>query len=157
MLGEQALALPMATDWKAYDVGQLHGEHVRPSGQARPGVGPPARCRASLSDEELRSRKQAAELAIHIMGATFTMCGAEGNIDRARFDIVPPVVRKRERDRIETGLGRRVTAALKETPEQGFVEDRELAKRFKPFAILTSKVLDEMTEERLELNRLKLR
>lgn len=66
---------------------------------------------ASLSDEELRERKTAADLDILVMGITFTVYTEGGSIDRAwPFDIVPRIIPKQEWDRAEAGLKQRVQA-----------------------------------------------
>src|SRR5690606_31288533 len=66
----------------------------------------------SLSDDELRERKDAAELAILVMGITFTVYDEEGgSIDRAwPFDIIPRIIARSEWNRIEAGLLQRVHA-----------------------------------------------
>ena len=65
----------------------------------------------SLSDADLQERKAAAELAIRVMGITFTVYAQGGSIDRAwPFDIVPRIIAKSEWDRIEEGLKQRVRA-----------------------------------------------
>jgi uncharacterized circularly permuted ATP-grasp superfamily protein len=103
----------MAIDWKDYDCAGLFDELVTASGRARPGAGGLCRELARLSDAELRSRKEAAELAIRSMGITFTVYGGEdsGSIDREwPFDIIPRLILKREWEAIEAGLIQRVTA-----------------------------------------------
>jgi uncharacterized circularly permuted ATP-grasp superfamily protein len=66
---------------------------------------------ASLEDDALSERKTAAELAIQIMGITFTVYTEGGSIDRAwPFDIIPRIIPKREWDRTEAGLKQRVQA-----------------------------------------------
>ncbi len=66
---------------------------------------------ASLDDNALRERKNAAELAIQIMGITFTVYTEGGNIDRNwPFDIIPRIIERREWERTEAGLKQRLTA-----------------------------------------------
>ena len=48
-----------------------------------------------LSDEDLRERRDAAELAMRVMGITFTVYNeeGEGGIDRVwPFDIIPRII-----------------------------------------------------------------
>ena len=103
----------MTINWKTYENEGLWDELVTTSGRARPGAGSLCQQLAHLSDEELASRKEAAELAIRSMGITFTVYGGEdsGSIDREwPFDIIPRLILKREWDEISRGLVQRVTA-----------------------------------------------
>lgn len=104
---------PMPIDWKHYNARGIWDELITPGGRARPGAGALARVLAALTDEELASRKAAAELAIRSMGITFTVYSEEGSgsIDREwPFDIVPRLILKKEWDEVERGLKQRVTA-----------------------------------------------
>jgi uncharacterized circularly permuted ATP-grasp superfamily protein len=103
----------MSIDWKEYSAENLWDELITPSGRARKGAGNLRRMLARLTDEELNSRKAAAELAIRSMGITFTVYTGEGrgSIDREwPFDIVPRLLLKREWDQIAAGLKQRVQA-----------------------------------------------
>ncbi len=102
----------MPVHWKEYKVAGFYDELMRAGGRPRDAARTLARYLASLKDEELQERKSAAELAIHVMGITFTVYSEEGgSIDRAwPFDIIPRVIAKREWDRIEAGLRQRVAA-----------------------------------------------
>ena len=65
----------------------------------------------SLSDSELAERREAAELAMRVMGITFTVYSEVGGIDRVwAFDIIPRIITAREWGRIEAGLKQRVQA-----------------------------------------------
>jgi uncharacterized circularly permuted ATP-grasp superfamily protein len=66
----------------------------------------------ALKDSEIEEYKAAAELAIRVMGITFTVYSQEeGSIDRAwPFDIIPRVIDKKEWDGITAGLRQRVQA-----------------------------------------------
>lgn len=102
----------MPIDWKHYNARGIWDELITPGGRARPGAGALARVLAALTDEELASRKAAAELAIRSMGITFTVYSEEGSgsIDREwPFDIVPRLILKKEWDEVERGLKQRVT------------------------------------------------
>jgi len=103
----------MSIDWNEYRAEKLWDELIMPDGRARKGAGNLRRVLAQLSDEELRARKAAAELAIRSMGITFTVYTGEGSgsIDREwPFDIVPRLLLKREWDQISAGLKQRVNA-----------------------------------------------
>jgi uncharacterized circularly permuted ATP-grasp superfamily protein len=66
-----------------------------------------------LSDEDLRERRDAAELAMRVMGITFTVYNeeGEGGIDRVwPFDIIPRIITAREWHGIDAGLKQRVQA-----------------------------------------------
>ncbi|MDY6812511.1 MAG: circularly permuted type 2 ATP-grasp protein [Pseudomonadota bacterium] len=64
-----------------------------------------------LAPEELRERQHAAELAIKVMGITFTVYSEGQMIDRAwPMDIIPRVISAREWRGTEAGLKQRVQA-----------------------------------------------
>jgi uncharacterized circularly permuted ATP-grasp superfamily protein len=67
---------------------------------------------SDLGGEEIGVRQHAAELAIKVMGITFTVYHEQGgSIDRAwPLDIIPRTISRKEWLRIETGLKQRVTA-----------------------------------------------
>lgn len=101
----------MAIDWSQYQAAGFHDELVDANG----GLRPPARvlCEylASLSSAEVAELKSAAELAIQVMGITFTVYSEGSNIDRAwPFDIIPRIIPRREWERTQAGLEQRVTA-----------------------------------------------
>jgi uncharacterized circularly permuted ATP-grasp superfamily protein len=102
----------VAIDWAQYDPGGAFDELIAPGGRARPGAGRLCRFLAKLSDADLSERRAAADLAIRVMGITFTVYSDKhASIDRAwPFDIVPRVIRKTEWDRIARGLAQRVRA-----------------------------------------------
>lgn len=101
----------MPISWKDYSSNEAHDELITPSGRARPGAGKVVRYLSSLSDEELTQRREAAELAMRVMGITFTVYSEEGGIDRVwPFDIIPRIITSREWNRIEAGLKQRAKA-----------------------------------------------
>ncbi len=103
----------MSINWRDYDTGGFFDELITDGKRARRGAGNLCRVLAGLSEEELASRKTAAELAIRSMGITFTVYTGEGSgsIDREwPFDIVPRLILKREWDQISDGLRQRVKA-----------------------------------------------
>jgi uncharacterized circularly permuted ATP-grasp superfamily protein len=64
-----------------------------------------------LSAKDLADRRLAADLAIKVMGITFTVYSEGKNVDRAwPFDILPRIIPKAEWERTERGLKQRVNA-----------------------------------------------
>ena len=101
----------MTIDWQAYRADDLWDELVTAAGQPRPGAGRLLKALAELSNDEIRERKTAAELAIRSMGITFTVYDDGAHIDREwPFDIVPRLILKREWDEVARGLKQRVRA-----------------------------------------------
>ena len=101
----------MTIDWSQYRADGLWDELVTPDGRARPGAAKLLDALAAFSDDEVRARKTAAELAIRAMGITFTVYDAGANIDREwPFDIVPRLILKPEWDAVARGLEQRVRA-----------------------------------------------
>lgn len=100
----------MAIDWNQYASAEMFDELISTQG---PRSSSAALCAylSALSTEELQQRKDAAELAIQVMGITFTVYTEGGNIDRAwPFDIIPRVLPRDEWEITEAGLIQRLTA-----------------------------------------------
>ena len=101
----------MTIDWRGYRAEGFWDELVAPSGEAQIGAERLLAALGRLSDDEVRERKTAAEIAIRTMGITFTVYDDSGNTDREwPFDIVPRLILKAEWDRIAQGLVQRVRA-----------------------------------------------
>ena len=102
----------MTIRWGSYKVKGLYDELIRASGKPRDAAKPLCDYLRALTDKEIEEYKAAAELAIRVMGVTFTVyTQEEGSIDRAwPFDIIPRIITKKEWDRIERGLIQRVHA-----------------------------------------------
>ena len=102
----------MAIHWKEYPTQGLYDELIRGGGRPREAARFLCQYLKRLSEEEIQSRKAAAELAIHVMGITFTVYSQQGgSIDRAwPFDIIPRIIAKAEWELIEAGLKQRVQA-----------------------------------------------
>jgi uncharacterized circularly permuted ATP-grasp superfamily protein len=101
----------MTINWKPYSTQGGFDELLAKAGQPRPAARTLCRYLASLSSEELKSRKDATELAIRIMGITFTVYTESGNIDRAwPFDIVPRIIERPEWEQTQAGLTQRLRA-----------------------------------------------
>ncbi|MGF1526984.1 MAG: circularly permuted type 2 ATP-grasp protein [Candidatus Competibacterales bacterium] len=101
----------MTIDWTQYPMGGFFDELLTAPGQTRPQAQTLCQHLASLSQGELLARKGAAELAIKVMGITFTVYTESGNIDRAwPFDIIPRIIHRREWEVTQRGLEQRLTA-----------------------------------------------
>jgi uncharacterized circularly permuted ATP-grasp superfamily protein len=102
----------MSIRWKDYKVAGLYDELMLGGGRPRDAARGICRYLASLKPDELQERKAAIDLAIQVMGITFTVYNQEGgSIDRAwPFDPIPRVIAKSEWLGIEAGLMQRVTA-----------------------------------------------
>ncbi|MCC7220450.1 MAG: circularly permuted type 2 ATP-grasp protein [Candidatus Contendobacter sp.] len=101
----------MTIEWQHYSAPGFYDELIASGSGPRPPARALCEYLASLNDEELRERKTAAELAILVMGITFTVYTEGGSIDRAwPFDIVPRIIPKQEWDGAEAGLKQRVQA-----------------------------------------------
>jgi uncharacterized circularly permuted ATP-grasp superfamily protein len=102
----------MAIRWKEYPTQGLYDELMRGGGRPRAAARFLCEHLKRLSDDEIQARKAAAELAIRIMGITFTVYSQQGgSIDRAwPFDIIPRIIAKTEWETIEAGLKQRAQA-----------------------------------------------
>lgn len=101
----------MTTDWQHYPLAGLYDELIDAAGHVREPARQLCRYLGELPEQELRQRKDAAELAIRVMGITFTVYGESGNIDRAwPFDLIPRIIDKREWEDTEAGLIQRLNA-----------------------------------------------
>ena len=101
----------MPIRWKEYSSANAYDELITPHGRARKAAQRAARYIGSLTDAELRERRDAAELAMRVMGITFTVYSDQGGIDRAwPFDIIPRMIDGAEWDRTEAGLKQRLRA-----------------------------------------------
>ena len=102
----------MAIRWGSYKVQGLYDELIRTAGKPRAASDVLCQYLRHLSDKEIVEYKSAADMAISVMGITFTVYSdEEGSIDRAwPFDIIPRVIPKSEWDQVERGLKQRVLA-----------------------------------------------
>lgn len=101
----------MTTPWNDYQPGKFYDELISSPGNARKPAQKLISYLKTLTDEEISSRKLAAELAIKDMGISFTVYTDEGNIDRAwPFDIIPRVITKKQWDKTDAGLKQRLQA-----------------------------------------------
>ncbi|KPK10454.1 MAG: hypothetical protein AMJ68_09210 [Acidithiobacillales bacterium SG8_45] len=102
----------MAIRWGSYKSKDFYDELIRVAGKPRPVANTLCRYLSDLKDRDIEEYKTAAELAIQVMGITFTVYSEEeGSIDRAwPFDIIPRVIPRSEWKQIEKGLVQRVKA-----------------------------------------------
>jgi len=103
----------MTIDWRNYSSSDSYDELITESGRARPGLGKILQYMRHLTDDDLRERRDAAELAMQVMGITFTVYNeeGEGGIDRVwPFDIIPRIISAKEWQVTDAGLKQRVKA-----------------------------------------------
>ena len=101
----------MRIKWKDYKTSDFYDELIGSAGRPRKVASPISKYLSSLGDVELQDRSHAAELAMHVMGITFTVYNDGSGIDRTwPFDIIPRVISAREWKRTEAGLKQRVRA-----------------------------------------------
>lgn len=102
----------MAIRWGSYKVKGIYDELIRASNKPRDAAKPLCDYLRNLKDKDIEEYKAASDLAIHVMGITFTVYSEEeGSIDRAwPFDIIPRIIDKNEWNQIELGLKQRVHA-----------------------------------------------
>jgi len=101
----------MSFSWKEYSAEGVYDELITPGGRSRSSAKNVVKYLRSLSDEDMNERRNAAELAMQVMGITFTVYSEEGGIDRVwPFDIIPRIIPAKEWQRTEQGLLQRVNA-----------------------------------------------
>ena len=100
----------MAFDWRAYR-SEAFDELVGTSGEPRLAAQQLIAYLSGLTEPDLAERRLASELAIKVMGITFTVYSDGRNVDRAwPFDVLPRVISRVEWARTEAGLKQRVAA-----------------------------------------------
>lgn len=101
----------MNKSWKNYRTVGFFDELIADSGRPRTAARGIAKFLQRLPDEEMYSRRAAADLAIREMGVSFTVYTEGKNIDRAwPFDIIPRVIPARDWTRVSLGLIQRTRA-----------------------------------------------
>lgn len=101
----------MGIEWQSYPFNGCFDELIDESHLPRPAAQALCTYLSFLTDNELKERKNAADVAILIMGITFTVYSEEGGIDRAwPLDIIPRIIPKQEWERTQAGLKQRVQA-----------------------------------------------
>jgi len=101
----------MAFDWRQYSCDQAYDELFEAPGVPRPGARNLFAYLQNLTPKDLADRRLAADLAIKVMGITFTVYSEGKMLDRAwPFDILPRVIPRTEWEKTERGLKQRVSA-----------------------------------------------
>lgn len=128
----------MAVEWRDYDSKHFFDELLDASGMPRAGAEQLLGYLAAFSQKDLAERRLAADLAIKVMGVTFTVYSEGKNVDRAwPFDIIPRVISSREWERTERGLKQRVAAL------NHFIQDVYGARKIVKDGIFPASVLAE--------------
>ncbi|MCH8552980.1 MAG: circularly permuted type 2 ATP-grasp protein [Natronospirillum sp.] len=98
-------------NWDEYACKGFYDELMVKPGQPHPAANLLCDYLAELGGRELAELKNASEVAIQVMGITFTVYSEGSMIDRAwPFDIVPRIIPLSEWQRTEAGLKQRVEA-----------------------------------------------
>ena len=98
-------------DWDTYSFDGFYDELIASPGKPRPEAHMLCEYLARLDAKELGAHKAGADLAIQLMGITFTVYTEGSMIDRAwPFDIVPRIIPLQEWQKTEAGLKQRVQA-----------------------------------------------
>lgn len=102
----------MAIRWGNYKTKGFYDELIHAAGKPRPVAKELCQYLHKLKDREVEEYVSASDLAIQVMGISFTVyTEKEGSIDRAwPFDIIPRVIPKSEWQQVEKGLKQRVNA-----------------------------------------------
>jgi uncharacterized circularly permuted ATP-grasp superfamily protein len=101
----------MTADWKNYSTGGVYDELLTPFGQSRQGAGKVVQYLRSLNETEIQQRREAASVAMQMMGITFTVYQGDEGIDRVwPFDIIPRIIPASEWRHTDAGLKQRVQA-----------------------------------------------
>ena len=101
----------MAFNWRQYRCDGVYDELFESDSKARPVAKSLLDYLTGLSEKDLADRRLAADLAIKVMGITFTVYSEGKMLDRAwPFDIIPRIIPKKEWEKTERGLKQRVTA-----------------------------------------------
>jgi len=94
-----------------YPLDQAFDEMRQPAGEVRPHYRALAETLARLPKDELKRRKQSADLAFLTQGITFTVYGRDEGTERIfPYDLLPRLITAQEWDEIERGLTQRITA-----------------------------------------------
>ena len=130
----------MAVQWQTYQNPGNYDELLSQAGTPRPGGEQLAETLTKLTRKELAERQLAAELAIKVMGVTFTVYTEGKNVDRAwPFDIIPRVIPGPEWDKTEAGLKQR-TRALNHFIQDVYGEQRIIKDKVFPAEVLAESV-----------------
>jgi len=130
----------MGIDWRQYHCQDFFDELFAAPGAPRPAALKLTDYLDDLSEPEMAERRLAAELAIKVMGVSFTVYSEGKNVDRAwPFDIIPRTIPLNEWRRTEAGLKQRV-AALNHFIQDVYNERRIIADGVFPEELLQDSV-----------------
>jgi len=132
------ISMGTGIDWRQYRCESFYDELFAAPGVPRPAAQQLADYLDDLSEAELGERRLAAELAIKVMGISFTVYTEGKNVDRAwPFDIIPRTIPKTEWLRTEAGLKQRVLAL------NHFIQDIYSDRRIIKDKVFPAELLDE--------------
>ena len=101
----------MTINWKEYNSKDGYDELITSSGVPRAHARQLSKYLKTLSVSDLQERKAASDLAITVMGVTYTVYNEQGRVETIwPFDIIPRIISKKEWDPLEAGLRQRVHA-----------------------------------------------
>ena len=101
----------MIINWKNYGSADFYDELISPSGLPRAHARQLSKYLKSLSSEDLLERKAASDLAITIMGVSYTVYNEQKRVEKIwSFDIIPRIINIKQWDVLQTGLTQRVNA-----------------------------------------------
>ena len=94
-----------------YVLDSAYDETFESAGKARSHYAPLLETFTSLSPDEIRRRKHAADISLLNQGITFTVYGREEGMERIfPYDLLPRIITSAEWNQIECGLTQRITA-----------------------------------------------
>lgn len=101
----------MKSSLKSYQSPGFYDELITPKGFPRRSAQRMLSLLSELSNEDMATRRVAAELVIRDMGISFTVYSEGENIDRAwPFDIIPRIISSKEWNKVTLGLQQRSRA-----------------------------------------------
>src|SRR6202789_3366092 len=110
ILPPAARQLQSATPWN-YKLAHAFDEMFAAQNELREHYGPLLEHFSALPQDELRRRKQAADLSFLNQGITFTVYGREEGTERIfPYDLLPRIITSAEWATVERGLTQRITA-----------------------------------------------
>lgn len=111
MMQSQGTALSFPPPFQNYKLGASWDEMFQPNGEARPHYRLLLERLLEMPAEEMKRRKQAADLSFLHQGITFTVYGKSEGTERIfPHDLLPRIITGAEWERIEQGLKQRITA-----------------------------------------------
>ena len=130
----------MAFEWSQYRCNEFYDELLAGSGEPRPAARRLLEYLRGISPKDLADRRLAADLAIKVMGITFTVYSEGKTLDRAwPFDIIPRVIPRTEWERTERGLKQRVNA-LNQFIQDIYGEQKIVKDKIVPAEVLVDSV-----------------